>query len=139
LCVIVADIDHFKHINDQHGHDTGDRVLVAVASRLRELAGDSLQHHVARWGGEEFLMLLPGTRLKDACHQADNIRRNIEALNVDGRGLRVTLSAGVAELSASDTLDECLRRCDQALYRAKDAGRNQVVAAAQGEKFATVA
>jgi diguanylate cyclase (GGDEF)-like protein len=139
LCVIVADIDHFKRINDQFGHDVGDRVLVAVASRLRELAGDSLQHHVARWGGEEFLMLLPGTRLKDACQQADNIRRHIEALNVDGRGLRVTLSAGVAELSASDTLADCLRRSDQALYRAKDGGRNQVVAAAQGEKFATVA
>jgi diguanylate cyclase (GGDEF)-like protein len=139
LSVIVADIDHFKRVNDQHGHDMGDRVLVAVAARLRELAGDSLQHHVARWGGEEFLILLPGTRLKDACQQADDIRRNIETLNVDGRGLRVTMSAGVAELSASDTLDECLRRCDQALYRAKDGGRNQVVAAAQGEKFATVA
>jgi diguanylate cyclase (GGDEF)-like protein len=138
LCVIVADIDYFKRINDQHGHDVGDRVLVSVATRLRELAGDSLQHHVARWGGEEFLMLLPGTRLQDAARQADHIRRSIEALNADGRGLHVTLSAGVAELSASDTLADCLRRCDQALYRAKDAGRNQVIAA-QGEKFATVA
>jgi len=138
LCVIVADIDHFKRINDQHGHDVGDRVLIAVAARLRELTGDSLQHHVARWGGEEFLVLLPGTRLPDATRQADHIRRTIEALNADGRGLRVTVSAGVAELSASDTLDECLRRSDQALYRAKDGGRNLVVAA-QGEKFATVA
>ena len=137
LCVIVADIDHFKRINDQHGHDGGDRVLIAVATRLRELTGDSLQHHVARWGGEEFLILLPGTRLQDASRQADHIRRSIEALNADGRGLRVTVSAGVAELSASDTLDECLRRSDQALYRAKDGGRNMVVAA-QGEKFATV-
>ena len=138
LCVIVADIDHFKHINDQHGHDVGDRVLIAVAARLRELTGDSLQHHVARWGGEEFLILLPGTRLQDACRQADHIRRSIEALNADGRGLHATLSAGVAELSASDTLDDCLRRCDQALYRAKDAGRNQVIAA-QGDKFTTPA
>jgi diguanylate cyclase (GGDEF)-like protein len=105
---------------------------------LRELTGDSLQHHVARWGGEEFLILLPGTRLQDACRQADHIRRSIEALNVDGRGLHVTLSAGVAELSASDTLADCLRRGDQALYRAKDGGRNMVVAA-QGEKFAPVA
>ena len=138
LCVIVADIDHFKRINDQHGHDVGDRVLVAVASRLCELTGDSLQHHVARWGGEEFLILLPGTRLSDACRQADHIRRSIETLNVDGRGLRVTISVGVAELSASDTLADCLRRGDQALYRAKDSGRNTVIAA-QGEKFATVA
>jgi diguanylate cyclase (GGDEF)-like protein len=138
LCVIVADIDHFKRINDQHGHDIGDRVLVAVAARLRELTGDSLQHHVARWGGEEFLILLPGTRLKDACEQANQIRRNIETLDADGRGLHVTVSAGVAELSASDSLADCLRRGDQALYRAKDAGRNLVVAA-QGEKFATLA
>jgi diguanylate cyclase (GGDEF)-like protein len=138
VCVVVADIDHFKRINDEHGHDIGDRVLVSVAARLRELTGDSLQHHVARWGGEEFLVLLPGTRLKDAAMQAEQIRRSIEALNADGRGLRVTLSAGVAELSASDTLADCLRRSDQALYRAKDSGRNKVVAA-QGEKFATVA
>jgi len=138
LCVIVADIDYFKRINDQHGHDVGDHVLVAVAARLRELTGDSLQHHVARWGGEEFMILLPGTRLPDACRQADHIRRSIEALNADGRGLRVTISAGVAELSASDTLDECLRRSDQALYRAKDGGRNMVIAA-QGEKFAALA
>jgi len=138
LCVIVADIDHFKRINDQHGHDVGDHVLVSVAARLRELTGDSLQHHVARWGGEEFLILLPGTRLQDASRAADHIRRSIEALNADGRGLRVTVSAGVAELSASDTLADCLRRCDQALYRAKDGGRNLVVSA-QGEKFATVA
>ena len=138
LCVVVADIDHFKRINDQYGHDVGDQVLVAVATRLRELTGDSLQHHVARWGGEEFLVLLPGTRLQEAAKQAEQIRRSIETLNVDGRGLRVTLSAGVAELSASDTLADCLRRSDQALYRAKDGGRNKVVAA-QGEKFAVVA
>jgi len=138
LSVIVADIDHFKHINDQHGHDIGDRVLAAVAARLRQLTGDSMQHHVARWGGEEFLILLPGTRLQDAGKQADEIRRSIEALDADGRGLHVTLSAVVAELTASDSLADCLRRCDQALYRAKDSGRNLVVAA-QGEKFATVA
>jgi diguanylate cyclase (GGDEF)-like protein len=138
LCVIVADIDNFKRINDQHGHDVGDQVLISVASRLRELTGDSLQHHVARWGGEEFLVLLPGTRLEDASRQADQIRRSIETMNADGRGLRVTMSAGVAELSASDSLADCLRRSDQALYRAKDSGRNMVVAA-QGEKFATVA
>jgi len=138
LSVIVADIDHFKRINDQHGHDTGDSVLVSVASRLRQLAGDSLQHHVARWGGEEFLILLPGTRLQAACQFAGEVRRSIEALDADGHGLHVTLSAGVAELGPADSLAECLRRGDQALYHAKDAGRNLVVAA-QGEKLMTVA
>jgi diguanylate cyclase (GGDEF)-like protein len=114
-------------------------VLVAIAACLHQLSGDSLHHHVARWGGEEFLILLPRTHLKDACRKAGEIRRSIETLNADGRGLHVTLSAGVSELTASDSLADCLRRCDQALYRAKDGGRNQVVAAAQGEKFTTIA
>lgn len=129
LSVIVADIDHFKKINDSHGHDMGDRVLAAVAARLRELAGAGHERNVARWGGEEFLILLPSTPLADAAQEAERIRRSVAMLNADGHGLRVTLSAGVAEFGAGDTLDACLRLCDQALYKAKDAGRNKVVAA----------
>ena len=129
LSVIVADIDHFKKVNDRFGHDVGDRVLRAVAGRLRDLAGDGLRRHVARWGGEEFLVLLPATPLADAVREAERIRRAIAALDVDGRGLRVTLSAGVAYLDSGEGLDDCLRRGDQALYKAKDAGRNAVVAA----------
>lgn len=137
LSVVVVDIDHFKKINDRYGHDTGDRALAAVAARLRELAGDGCQRHVARWGGEEFLILLPSVAIADAAHEAERMRRAVAMLDVDGRGLRVTLSAGVAELDAGEKLDDCLRRCDQALYRAKDAGRN-VVVAAQGTTFATI-
>ena len=135
LSVIVADIDHFKRINDQHGHDAGDRVLAAVASRLRELAGDP--QYVARWGGEEFLVLLPGARLAAASQRAEAMRRDVAQTHINGDALRVTVSLGVAELGAGEMLDVCLRRCDQALYKAKDAGRNTVVAA-QGAMFATL-
>ncbi|MHB8448656.1 MAG: GGDEF domain-containing protein, partial [Rudaea sp.] len=87
------------------------------------------QRHVARWGGEEFLILLPGTVLTEAMREAERIRHAVAALDANGRGLCVTLSAGVAHLDSGETLDDCLRRCDQALYRAKDAGRNTVAAA----------
>jgi diguanylate cyclase (GGDEF)-like protein len=135
LSVIVADIDHFKRINDQYGHDAGDRVLSAVASRLRELGGDP--QLVSRWGGEEFLVLLPGLRLSAACQRAEAMRRDVAQTHIDGDKLRVTLSLGVAELDAGEALDDCLRRCDQALYRAKDAGRNTVIVA-KGALFATL-
>lgn len=134
LSVIVADIDHFKKINDRHGHDAGDRVLAAVAARLSELAGDARQRYVARWGGEEFLVLLPSTPLADAAREAERVRRSIAMLDADGHGLRVTISAGVAELGSGETLDTCLRRSDLALYRAKETGRNAVVVA-DGEAF----
>ncbi len=135
LSVIVADIDHFKNVNDRFGHDAGDRVLAAVAARLLEMAGDPQQ--VARWGGEEFLVLLPGVGLAAACQRAEAMRSHMAQSAVGGDGLRVTISFGVAELNAGDALDECLRRCDQAMYRAKDAGRNAVVAAQAG-MFATL-
>ncbi len=136
LSVIVADIDHFKRVNDLHGHGVGDQVLAAVGGRLREFSGDQ-QHNVARWGGEEFLILLPGVRLAAACKRAEQVRRGVAELSVGAEGLRVTLSLGVAELLAGEALDVCLRRCDQAMYRAKDAGRDTVVAA-QGALFATM-
>lgn len=133
--VILADIDHFKHINDQHGHGIGDQVLVAVAQELERLQGDN--RHAARWGGEEFFVLLPGVGLMDACRRAEELRYRIERMLTPVRGLRVTLSLGVAEIGAGEVLEDCLKRCDQALYRAKDAGRNAVVAA-RGNMFATM-
>ena len=137
LSVILADIDHFKRVNDLYGHSAGDEVLAAVAAMLRASSGDQLQHNVARWGGEEFLILLPGTRLAVACKRAEQIRHDIAAARIGEDGLRVSLSLGVAELIAGERVDDCLRRADQALYKAKDAGRNTVVAA-QGQLFATM-
>lgn len=133
--VILADVDHFKRINDQYGHGVGDQVLAAVARELEQLQGDN--RHAARWGGEEFFLLLPGTLLMEACRRAEELRHRIERLPTPMRGLRVTVSLGVAEIQPGEALEDCLKRCDQALYRAKDAGRNAVVAA-RGNAFATM-
>ncbi|HSX62935.1 MAG TPA: diguanylate cyclase [Tahibacter sp.] len=133
--MILADVDHFKHINDQHGHGIGDQVLAAVARELELLQGDN--RHAARWGGEEFFILLPNTTLMEACRRAEELRVRIERMVTPVRGLRVTVSLGVAEIQPGEVLDDCLKRCDQALYRAKDAGRNAVVAA-RGNVFATI-
>ncbi|MCQ4164526.1 GGDEF domain-containing protein [Tahibacter harae] len=133
--VILADIDHFKRINDAHGHGVGDQVLAAAAQELEQLQGDN--RHAARWGGEEFFVLLPHVGLMDACRRAEELRARIERMPTPVRGLRVTLSLGVAEIQPGEPLEDCLKRCDQALYRAKDAGRNAVVAA-RGNSFATI-
>lgn len=136
LSVIVADIDHFKGVNDQYGHAAGDRVLAAVGNKLRDLCGGQLQVYVARWGGEEFLILLPQVRLAAACKRAEQIRREIAEMRIE-ETLSVSLSLGVSEIVGGEDPDACLRRCDQALYKAKAAGRNTVVAA-QGNLFATM-
>ncbi len=130
--IIVADIDHFKLVNDRYGHPVGDQVLVAVTSKLREFADDSQQHNAARWGGEEFLILLPRVRLAAACKYAEQLRSHVAELRIGADGLRVSLSLGVAEFVAGEALDGLLRRCDQAMYRAKEAGRDTVVAAQGG-------
>jgi diguanylate cyclase (GGDEF)-like protein len=125
--VLFIDLDHFKRINDQHGHGAGDTVLKAVAQcaagQLRR--GDLL----GRIGGEEFCAFLPNTRPEDAVHVAEKLRQAIEtlALNVDGRPLSVTASIGVAGASEAGAQMQTLQRqADQAMYRAKAEGRNRV-------------
>jgi diguanylate cyclase (GGDEF)-like protein len=136
LSVIIADVDHFKEVNDQYGHAAGDRVLAAVGAKLRDLCGGQQQVFVARWGGEEFLILMPHVRLAAACKRAEQIRREITAMRIE-ETLSVSLSLGVSEIVGGEDPDACLRRCDQAMYKAKAAGRNTVVAA-QGTLFATM-
>jgi diguanylate cyclase (GGDEF)-like protein len=124
--VLMVDIDHFKAINDQHGHAEGDRVLKRVAQNLRD--GLRVGDVVARWGGEEFCVLLPRIGLAEAHALAERISIQIAA---DGNP-RVTISVGVAEVHApSEGPDEVIRRADAALYRAKQGGRNRVVTAAE--------
>lgn len=130
LAAILLDIDHFKHINDRHGHAAGDRVLVDVSDRLGSAcrSGDIL----ARWGGEEFVMLLPETDSQQAGVLAERLRELIAAAPValgDGRATAFTASFGVAVRLGSMTLDELLRAADTALYAAKDGGRDRVVVA----------
>jgi diguanylate cyclase (GGDEF)-like protein/PAS domain S-box-containing protein len=127
LALLMFDVDHFKRFNDEYGHDQGDRVLQAIAQTMQ-----SLLRKVdvpCRYGGEEFLGILPGTTLSGAIIVAERLRHSVELLEVDG--LNVTISIGVAafpELDA-DTRDAFIEAADQALYQAKRAGRNQVVAA----------
>ena len=123
--VLLCDLDHFKHINDGWGHAMGDQVLVAVASALRASTRDS--DTVARWGGEEFLVVLPVTRGSEATELAERLRLRVEALQVADRHqcpVPVTLSIGIATLVANESGQSWLKRADEALYRAKNDGRN---------------
>ena len=122
--LLVLDIDHFKRINDQHGHLFGDRVLCAVADAVsRSVRSTDV---AARFGGEEFLVVLPDTRLDGGAEIAERIRREVAQLTLP---VPVTVSVGIAD-SASNTggPEQVFERADQALYRAKKGGRNRVVA-----------
>ena len=124
LAVAVVDVDHFKTINDLHGHDEGDRVLVALADMLKsQAAGRGM---AARHGGEEFVVLLPGATLEEARLQCEFMRQSVGLLPI---GLPVSVSIGVATHRRGDAAEDLFRRADQALYEAKRGGRDRVVAA----------
>lgn len=128
-CVLMLDIDHFKRVNDQYGHPVGDRVLQAVAPAVMRAIRSS--DFGARMGGEEFLVLLPMTRLDEAVEVAEKIRASVASTVVAPVGT-VSVSVGVAQAELVDeTLDEALVRADEALYRAKESGRNRVAAEPQ--------
>lgn len=124
---LLLDADYFKAINDKYGHETGDQVLVTLSRLIRdELRTQDL---VARWGGEEFLVLLPDTRADSARGIAERIRASLESFpwkQVADQNLVVTLSAGISELREGDDLNSVINRADHALYRGKGAGRNRV-------------
>lgn len=128
MCVALIDIDHFKHINDRYGHAVGDEVLKNLATLgrkdLREV--DLL----ARWGGEEFLLLLPRASLSEALVALERLRLQTVRLSVPGDPTRrISVSAGLAELRSDETMDALLERADAALYEAKRTGRNRCVTA----------
>lgn len=130
VSLVMFDIDHFKHVNDSHGHNVGDRVLVALCQAVKQdmRLGDTF----ARIGGEEFVMLLPHTDAEQASQVAERLRLMLEALEIKaGRALllHITASFGVASLSPrNDTVEALYTAADAALYQAKAAGRNCVVA-----------
>jgi diguanylate cyclase (GGDEF)-like protein len=126
LSVIIADIDHFKSINDTFGHTAGDRVLRSVAHAIT--SSIRVEDVCGRWGGEEFLLLLPDTDLDAAATVAEKLRQAVSELVIqwEGENIAVTMSMGVAQFRPGMTLDECLHPADQALYRAKTGGRNRV-------------
>ena len=129
LLLAQLDIDHFKPINDQHGHATGDRALQAFASTVRASVRDT--DVLARWGGEEFVLMLSDTQLPDAHDLLERIRLAVESLDIaHATGtLRMSVSAGLALHWPGATLAQTLERADQALYTAKALGRNRVVVA----------
>ena len=126
LSAVMADLDHFKRVNDTRGHATGDEMLCAVAQAL--MSEGTL---VGRIGGEEFAMLVDGP-LGDAAALAERLRAKIEALRVGIGAVTLTCSFGVSEWNEGDSIDRLLQRADFALYEAKIGGRNRVVAADRG-------
>ncbi len=127
LSAIMADVDHFKRVNDVYGHDAGDRVLTQFGALLRSQT--RLTDVVARFGGEEFFVLMPQAGIAQAAAKAENFRSTLAAARFDPLDGPVTASFGVAELALDETGEGLLKRADTALYQAKESGRNRVVTA----------
>ena len=125
--IVAFDLDHFKQVNDTHGHDTGDRVLCIVVERIRHLIDNP--DHLIRLGGEEFCLILPGTGINDAAMLAEACRAAIATnpIAISGATLRVSASFGVATVIAPDTrIEDVMSRADAAVYVSKTGGRNRV-------------
>jgi diguanylate cyclase len=125
FCLALIDIDFFKKINDTHGHPAGDAVLQDVAAQLRHFAAD--QFEVARYGGEEFAILL-NEPLELAAKSIDKLRESIQSkvVQADGKSIRVSISCGVSLVLPEERVGKLVRRADEALYSAKQGGRNRV-------------
>ena len=126
FCVAMIDVDHFKRVNDEHGHQTGDEVLRALAEAARQALRET--DVICRWGGEEFLVLMRDTHPSVQGLQAlSRLRDKLGSLQPAGKvpGLTVTFSAGLAQARTGETLDGLIERADRALYRAKASGRNR--------------
>lgn len=129
MALMLCDVDHFKRVNDQHGHAAGDEVLMGVAQLLAANLRDG--DVLARWGGEEFLALLPASPVDAACATAERIRAAVEATPLRAAGdaqapLHVTLSFGVTHVAGQSDLQAAITRADRALYASKHGGRNRV-------------
>jgi diguanylate cyclase (GGDEF)-like protein len=129
LSFILCDLDHFKAINDTKGHDAGDQVLKQVSQALEASLRDV--DFVARWGGEEFLAVLPDTDTGGAMLVAERLRKQIDKLHIDAgaESFKISMTLGVATLQPGESAEQAIARADTALYDGKRAGRNRVVAA----------
>lgn len=123
LSLIILDVDHFKKVNDTFGHNIGDKVLVELSRTLLDNLRDI--DIVCRWGGEEFVVLLPTANIANASNLADKLRTCIEKLEIDKVG-QITASFGVAQVNEGDDMQSVIDRADKALYMAKKSGRNCV-------------
>ena len=134
LCFALADIDNFKNINDSYGHDCGDEVLKSVARQFKSLQQSDSGHsrfEVARWGGEEFVFILPNADIDQAEQLLEEIRTQRDASHIHyfEKTLKVTATFGVAQWSAGSRVDEVLKLADEMMYLGKQQGRNRVMAA----------
>jgi diguanylate cyclase (GGDEF)-like protein/PAS domain S-box-containing protein len=132
LSLAVIDIDYFKNVNDMYGHNTGDEVLVQLSSLLKKQIRDS--DVVARWGGEEFVVLAPEAGLQSIKNMAEKIRQSVQSEKFPGVG-KITCSIGVAQLEQGESFESFFNRADEALYSAKDNGRNQVEVAVTNVQY----
>lgn len=132
LCLMMIDVDNFKLFNDRYGHIAGDRVLVAVAEALREYLRPT--DLVARFGGDEFAVLLPDLQLKQARQTAERIRQQVAGLSPSSLATAVTISIGLASRTADDDVATLVQRADEAMYDAKQGGRNRVAVAEKSDE-----
>jgi diguanylate cyclase (GGDEF)-like protein len=126
LSVIILDLDHFKSINDRHGHAMGDKALIVTAGILADSARDG--DIAVRWGGEEFLLLLPETKLGAALVMAERLQKLISEIRLPARDGEITFTAsfGVAHKARHENLDSLIAEADSLLYRSKEEGRNRI-------------
>ena len=137
LCAALLDIDHFKSINDTYGHHVGDDVLKHVAKLYQE--GMRKMDMVGRYGGEEFVLVLPHTHISAAKQVLERLRKTTEAQVFENMlDRQVTVSIGLAELSDSEAMDDFLKRADDVLYEAKRSGRNRIVMSLSARKMSKV-
>ena len=128
LCIVVWDVDFFKRVNDNYGHDAGDKVLKTIARIFQQATRDA--DFIARFGGEEFVGVFPETRLEDALALANKIREKVanSKFHYEQKPVPITASAGLATFSPGDTIEDVFKRADKALYQAKETGRNRCIA-----------
>lgn len=126
-CFLLADIDHFKTINDQYGHDAGDLVLVEVSKALQHSIRE--QDAIGRWGGEEFLIVLPNTDIDGAQRVGERIMAALARLQIciNNQPIAVTMTIGLSNYQKGEAMQTAITRADEALYRGKNAGRNRLV------------
>jgi diguanylate cyclase (GGDEF)-like protein len=127
LTVMMCDIDHFKVVNDQYGHDKGDEIIKSLATIFK--TGLRKQDSLARWGGEEYLFLLPETKGEQAIQLAEKLRRKIEETQYeqDDKTFSVTISIGLHQIVSTDTINQAITKADTNLYKAKEQGRNRCI------------
>ena len=126
LCVLMADLDHFKQVNDTYGHPMGDEVLRAISARLRATMRGF--DYIGRYGGEEFLIILQNTDMEEGQEIAERLRSQIQhsPFHHGGTTIPITISMGMTQYRLGDNADTLIKRADEGLYRAKHAGRNRV-------------